>query len=58
MNTNSNELYKMLDCPTYFISTNGDRHRHPHLEGVARILVNKRGHTEPYFNYEPDFNKM
>lgn len=58
MNNNSNELYKMLDCAAYLISTNGDRHRHPHPEGVARILANKRGHAELYFNYETEFNKM
>jgi beta-lactamase superfamily II metal-dependent hydrolase len=58
MNNNSNELYKMLDSPRYLISTNGDRHGHPHAEGVARILANKRGHADLYFNYLSDFNKM
>lgn len=58
MNNNSNDLYKMLDCPKYLISTNGDRHGHPHPEGIARILANKRGHADLYFNYRTDFNKM
>ena len=58
MNNNSNDFYKMLDCPKYLISTNGDRHGHPHPEGIARILVNKRGPADLYFNYTTDFNKM
>ncbi|MGA7239916.1 MAG: hypothetical protein WBY44_29820 [Bryobacteraceae bacterium] len=58
MNNNSNDLYKMLDCPKYLISTNGDRHEHPHPEGVARILANKRGHADLYFNYRTDFNRI
>jgi beta-lactamase superfamily II metal-dependent hydrolase len=58
MKNNSNQLYKMIDCPRYLISTNGDRHSHPHPAGVARILANKRGPADLYFNYLSDFNKM
>jgi beta-lactamase superfamily II metal-dependent hydrolase len=58
MNNNSSSLYRMIDCPRYLISTNGARHGHPHPEGVARILANKRGHADLYFNCRSDFNKM
>jgi len=58
MNNNSNDLYRILDCPRYLISTNGAKHGHPHPEGVARILANKRGHADLYFNYKTDFNRM
>ena len=58
MNNNSSTLYRMIDCPRYLISTNGARHGHPHPEGVARVLANKSGHADLYFNYRSDFNKM
>jgi len=30
MNNNSTDLYRMIDCPRYLISSNGSKHGHPH----------------------------
>ena len=58
MNNNSKDLYRMIDCPRYLISTDGSKHRHPHPQGVARILASKRGHADIFFNYRSDYNEM
>jgi hypothetical protein len=58
MNNNSKDLYGKIDCPRYLIFTDGAKHCHPHLQGVARILTGKRGHAHLYFNYRSVFNQM
>lgn len=55
---NSNDLYQMIDCPRYLISTNGMTHNHPDEEGIARILLNKKGVSHLYFNYKSPWNDM
>jgi beta-lactamase superfamily II metal-dependent hydrolase len=58
MNNNSSELYRSLDCPNYLVSTNGDRHCHPHAEAIARIVEASRRPPHLYFNYRSPFNDM
>jgi beta-lactamase superfamily II metal-dependent hydrolase len=58
MKNNSKDLYRVIDCPRYLISTDGSKHCHPHPQGVARILATKRGHADIYFNYRSDCNQM
>jgi beta-lactamase superfamily II metal-dependent hydrolase len=48
---NNNDLYKVLDCNRFLVSTNGRTHRHPDAEGIARMLYNKRGRATLFFNY-------
>ena len=48
---NDRDLYRMLDCGRFLISTNGKKHHHPNQEAVARILTNKRDRATLYFNY-------
>lgn len=49
----SKELLNMIDSATYLISTNGNRHGHPHIETLARIVTrNSDSNRKLYFNYE------
>jgi beta-lactamase superfamily II metal-dependent hydrolase len=52
----SPDLLKMIDCPRYLFSTNGDRHGHPDPVAVARILVHGGDEKELVFNYRTRAN--
>ena len=47
-------LMKKLQARHYLVSTNGDRHKHPDREAIARVL--KHGGEQPklWFNYLPE----
>jgi beta-lactamase superfamily II metal-dependent hydrolase len=45
------KMMKMLNCPRFLISTNGDQHGHPDDEAVARIIQSGAGPVRIYFNY-------
>jgi hypothetical protein len=57
-NNLSSDLLKLLDCPSYLISTNGDHFCHPDRQAIARII--KYSSTQPaiYFNYRSAFNSV
>lgn len=55
-NTNS-EFFELLDSKKYIISTNGDKHAHPHKRLLAR-LINQHKDCELYFNYPEMIDKI
>jgi beta-lactamase superfamily II metal-dependent hydrolase len=57
-NNLSTELLKLLDCPRYLVSTNGDHFSHPDREAIARII--KYGGSRPslHFNYRSKYNEV
>ncbi|PEJ62410.1 MBL fold metallo-hydrolase [Bacillus toyonensis] len=49
----SRELLKIIDSDNYLISTNGSKHRHPHIETLARIVTRTSiSNRKLHFNYE------
>lgn len=50
MYNNSKELFELLGCEIYVVSTNGDKHCHPHKRLLAR-LINQKNSCKLYFNY-------
>lgn len=55
-NTNR-EFLELIDSKKYIISTNGDKHAHPHKRLLAR-LVNQHNDCELYFNYSEMIDKI
>jgi beta-lactamase superfamily II metal-dependent hydrolase len=55
---NPASLFQKLHCRKYLISTNGKRFKHPHPEGVARIIKYGGQSAELYFNYESRYTKI
>lgn len=53
---NSKDLLEIIDSNVYLISTDGSRHKHPHLESLARIVVRENLEKDRvlYFNYKTD----
>ena len=49
-NTNY-DLLEMINTNKYIISTNGNGHKHPHKQCLARI-INNNNHAELFFNYK------
>ena len=45
------DFLRLIECDTYLISTNGDRHRHPDPVAIARILKHGGPDTQLVFNY-------
>lgn len=54
---NSLEMLRMINSSQYIISTNGDKHAHPHKRLIARI-VNHNNHCKFYFNYPEIIDKI
>lgn len=50
MYNNNKDLLEILDCKKFIVSTNGDKHFHPHKRLLAR-LINLKNDCEIYFNY-------
>lgn len=52
------ELLKLIDCPLYLLSSNGDHFCHPDRQAIARII--KYGGNRPslYFNYRSKYNEV
>lgn len=47
------ELSEVLKSDRFLISTNGNKHSHPNLESLAKLIyMNKDTNKEFYFNYE------
>ncbi len=57
-NNMSRELIELLDCPRYFVSTNGNIFAHPDAEAIARII--RYGGRSPiiFFNYLSDIARI
>lgn len=51
---NSSELFALLDCPRYLISTDGARHHHPDRASIARALHVHGAGASLYFNYRSE----
>jgi hypothetical protein len=47
----------MLACKHFLISSDGSRHKHPHLETVARIIDEGEPDLELWFNYRSEQNR-
>jgi hypothetical protein len=50
--THTVELMKEMRSKRYLISTDGSRHKHPHVESIARTIKHGGGDIELVFNYE------
>lgn len=50
-NNISNGLLELLESDKYMISTNGERHNHPDLECLSKIIVKQQEYKEIVFNY-------
>lgn len=56
---NSHSLIELLDCPSYFVSTNGEKFNHPDAETIARILkARAKAGTALWFNYRSEQNEV
>jgi beta-lactamase superfamily II metal-dependent hydrolase len=54
---NGHSLIDLLDCPSYLVSTNGDKFNHPDAETIARILsARRKSGTSLWFNYRSEQN--
>lgn len=52
------QLAEILKSNKFLISTNGNKHKHPDLESIARLIyINKDINKELYFNYETKVSK-
>jgi hypothetical protein len=56
-NNLSMEVLGLLDCPSWWFSTNGKQFRHPDAVAVSRILV-ATDTAELVFNYRTAFNEV
>lgn len=52
------ELVRLLDCPLWLFSTNGDKFSHPDQEAVARVICETSTPADLVFNYETRFNRV
>lgn len=50
--THSVELMQQIRAKRFLISTDGSRHKHPHIESIARTVKHGGGDLELVFNYE------
>jgi beta-lactamase superfamily II metal-dependent hydrolase len=50
--THSVEVMKEIRSKRFLISTDGSRHKHPHVESLARTVKHAGGDIELVFNYE------
>jgi beta-lactamase superfamily II metal-dependent hydrolase len=50
--THSVELMQEISAKRFLISTDGSRHKHPHIESIARTVKHGGGDIELVFNYE------
>ncbi|MBL4625871.1 MAG: MBL fold metallo-hydrolase [Flavobacteriales bacterium] len=54
---NSRELLELINTNNYIISTNGDKHSHPHKKLLSRI-INHKNDCDIYFNYPELIDEM
>jgi beta-lactamase superfamily II metal-dependent hydrolase len=50
--THSVELMRQIQCRRFLVSSDGSRHKHPHVESIARTLRNSGGCIELVCNYQ------
>jgi beta-lactamase superfamily II metal-dependent hydrolase len=51
-------LIQKIDCQKYLISTNGNLHKHPDREAIARIIKYAHPNSELIFNYQTQYNQI
>jgi beta-lactamase superfamily II metal-dependent hydrolase len=49
--THSVELMRQMRCKRFLISSDGSRHKHPHVESLARTVKHAGGDIKLIFNY-------
>lgn len=49
--THSAELMHQMRCKRFLVSSDGSRHKHPHVESLARTVKHAGGGIELFFNY-------
>lgn len=49
--THSIDVMQRITCGRFLISTDGSRHKHPHIESIARTLVQASVGSELFCNY-------
>ena len=54
----SSDLLDLIRCRHFLFSTNGNRHKHPDPECVARVIASQDGPIDLHFNYRSPFNEM
>jgi glyoxylase-like metal-dependent hydrolase (beta-lactamase superfamily II) len=54
----SSHLLDLIRCRHFLFSTNGNRHKHPDPECVARVIASQAQPIDLHFNYLSDFNRM
>jgi beta-lactamase superfamily II metal-dependent hydrolase len=52
--THSVDLMRQIRCKRFLISSDGSRHKHPHVESLARTVRHARGGIELIFNYSSE----
>jgi beta-lactamase superfamily II metal-dependent hydrolase len=52
--THSVEVMNEIRAKRFLVSTNGSRHKHPHIESIARTVKYGGGDIELAFNYESE----
>ncbi|NCT38616.1 MBL fold metallo-hydrolase [Bacillus sp. EB93] len=53
------ELAELLNSELYLVSTNGDKHLHPDIEAVSKLLYShSKSPKKFYFNYETSTSRM
>jgi len=50
-------MLREVICDNFIISTNGDKHQHPHKRMLAR-LINIKPNCKLHFNYEGRMNQI
>jgi beta-lactamase superfamily II metal-dependent hydrolase len=50
--THSVEVMRQITCKRFLISSDGSRHKHPHVESIARTLKHSGGDIEIICNYQ------
>jgi beta-lactamase superfamily II metal-dependent hydrolase len=50
--THSVDLMRQIRCRRFLVSSDGSRHKHPHVESIARTLRNSGGGIELVCNYQ------
>lgn len=54
--THSVDLMKQVRSKRFLVSTNGSRHKHPHIEALSRTVKHAGGNVEIVFNYASEQN--
>jgi beta-lactamase superfamily II metal-dependent hydrolase len=55
--THSVELMRRIRCKRFLVSTDGSRHKHPHVEAIARTVKHGGGDIKLRFNYSTAYTE-